>query len=181
MLDQTQSSIVDIPASFPAGQRWYVFSAEPAREMAADSEIRKLGFQTFTPCERRIRRVRNRRVEVDRPLFGGYGFVRFDINREAWGQIVNAKWVWDVLRMARVPVSVPDRVIDGLMVADRAGVFDHTRPPSAGMMVEITSGPFAGLLGKVKRARSSERMEVLVTWLNAEICADVPLASLREA
>lgn len=181
MLAPMTHPLENVPLSYGLGERWFVFTAEPGREKAAEESIRELGFQAFVPCEKRIRRVRNRRVEREYALFSGYGFVRFDINRDPWGAIVGAKWVFDLLRMDRVPQAVPDKVVDGLHVAISAGAFDHTKPPNVGMPVEITEGPFASIIGKIKRARTNERMDVLLTFLGTEIVATVPLLALREA
>lgn len=182
MLARTNSHpLANIPASFPVGERWYVFYTEPQAEKRAQESIAALGLLVFVPFEKRIQRLPRRKPrEVELALFPRYGFVRFDINLDAWGAIPGAKGVVDLLRADMIPQSVPDGAIDGLQLADKIGAFDRTKPPSAGMPVEITQGPFAGFIGKIRRARSAERMEVLVKFLNAEIAATVPLSALRE-
>lgn len=168
-----------IPASFTSGRRWFVFATEPGREKLADASIRATGLPVFVPYEKRIRRVRNRRQVQEYALFTGYGFVQFDINLDHWGSVVDAKGVVDLLRMNRVPVPVSDTVVDGLRVADEAGVFDHTAPPKAGTAVQVSDGPFAELMGKVKRARAADRMDVLLDFLGKQITATIPLSMLR--
>lgn len=162
-------------------RKWYVFYTYIRSELDAGAAIQDLGFQTFIPLEKRIRRAPNRKTQiVNSALFPRYGFVNFDIEREQWGQIRDVNEVIDVLRVNQVPVSVKSEIIEGFKLADSAGIFDRTKPPKVGMPIEVTSGPFMGWLGKIVRARSAERMEVALKLFGSEIAATIPLGSLKE-
>jgi transcription antitermination factor NusG len=171
-----------IPASFPVGGRWYVVYTAPQAERRAVDGIMHLGFECFLPMERRVRRKPRVKPQVyEAPLFPRYGFVRFDINRDGWGGILETDGVMDLLRPNNVPVSVPTTIIDGLRLADSIGLLDHTQPPKLGSLVEVTDGPFSGLLGKIMRARSGDRVDVLLKILNGAVRSTFPLSMLREA
>jgi transcription antitermination factor NusG len=60
-------------------------------------------------------------------------------------------------------------------------LYDYTKPPKAGMLVELGDGPLAGFLGRVKRASPNKRVRVLVEFLGGLIEVDVPVEALREA
>ena len=173
--------LTDIPASFTSGERWYVFYSFPNLEKkAADAIFQETGCPTYVPVEKRIRRrpgVKAREYET--AVFSRYGFVRFDINKSEWGGISDCKFVVGLIRQNSVPLAVPERVIDSIIVADRAGLFDRTKPPAIGKEVEIIDGSMAGLIGKVLRARAKEKLDVLLNFLGSEITATVSIANLR--
>jgi transcription antitermination factor NusG len=163
------------------GQRWHVVYTAINAEACARDEICKLGFPVFVPFEKRIRRLPNRKpFEYRTAYFPRYGFVRFDLDQN-WPAILGAKGVVDLLRNNGIPIPVPDRAVDALKVADRIGLFDKTKPPAVGMEVEVTAGPFSGLLGRIMRARTGDRMDVLLKMFGeTEITATIPLMALRE-
>lgn len=173
--------LAHVPASFPIGKRWYVFYTLTAAERRAQESIRDLGLQTFVPFEKRIQRVPRRKPRLyEAALFPGYGFVRFDINADRWGGIKHADGVVDLLSSMNIPQSVPDSAVEGLKLAESVGIFDRTKPPSVGMPVEVTDGPFATFIGKVSKARSGDRMKVLLKMLGGEREVSIPLAYLKE-
>lgn len=180
MLARQQTSN-DIPLSYPVGPRWFVFYTYIHREKLAEREIFNLGFPVHVPFEKRIsKRLRRKQRIYETPLFPRYGFVYFDIDRDDWGSIVNCDGVCDLLRMNRIPQSVPQSMVDGLRLAENIGVFDHTRGPKAGMDVELTDGPFAGFIAKVLRARSAEKVDVLLNFLGGERIVTSEIVNMRE-
>lgn len=182
MLARRPNPLADIEASFSSGLRWYVVMTAPARELAAGESIRDLGYSTFIPMEKRVQRRPNRKPRrYEAPLFSRYVFVEMDINRDEWGELLDADGVIDLLRTCNVPRCVPQHKIDALKLADSMGVFDQTQPIKVGMSVEITEGPFATFIGKITRARGSERAKVLLNLFGGEIETDVPMAALRSA
>ena len=152
-----------------------MFYANIRAEKAAGEEINEIGYQTFVPMETH----RNKRPSA---LFPRYGFVRFDINHPGWGEIIDTKGVIDLIRMNRIPRAVPEAVISGLQLADQMGLFDHTKPPKVGTMVEIMDGhPFANEIGRICNIPKNRRARVLLKVMGGERIVSVPLPALREA
>jgi len=178
----TRHPLEHIPASFPSELRWYAFYSSIHGERRAGESIGVLGYQTFIPFEKRIQRHRKGKARpYEAALFPRYGFVLFDINDAGWGEIPNAKGVVDLIRCNAIPKAIPSSVIDSLKLADGMGVFDRTQPPKVGVEVEVSEGPFAGIVGKIIRARSGDRVDVLLKVLGGETIVNAPLATLREA
>jgi transcription antitermination factor NusG len=165
---------------FP-NKQWCAFYTECQRELTAGDEILELGFETFVPTQKRLRRLPSGRVAPrETALFPRYGFVRFSLQFDYWWPIVEARSVIDLLRHDKAPARVPDQAIDILQLAQRVGIFDHTKPPAVGVGVQITAGPFAGFLGKIIRARTGDRMDVLLKMFASETVATIPLTALKE-
>lgn len=176
-------AIQNTPKIPPSENRWYVFYTYPPIEAVrlAGASINDLGYQTFIPWEKRRQRAALRRSRIyETPLFPRYGFVQFDIDRDDWGCIKYAKGVVDILRSNSIPQSVPQMVIDGLKLSENMGLFDKTKPPSIGMDVLVTYGPFHEFIGKVKRARYKDRVDVLLNFLGSERLVTVPVVNLKE-
>lgn len=172
--------LANISASFETRERWFVFFTHPSAEKRAQESITELGLPVFVPFEKRIQRRPGRKSRLyEAALFPGYGFVRFDMNDDRWGSIKHSDGVVDLLGSGGVPSSVPDGAIDGLKLAETVGLFDRTKPPSVGMSVEITDGPFASWIGKVTKARSGDRIDVLLNIFGADRSVTIPVAYMR--
>ena len=119
---------------------------------------------------------RNRRVE---PLFDGYTFAR--VIPEHIGEICDIDGVQDVLRCEVKPLFIPDEAIDALRRAWRGRIFDETRDQGLpiGTEVLITSGPFAGLVGKIKSASKKHRPRVLLHFLGRVTESSIPIDRLE--
>lgn len=164
-------------------QAWHAFRSEIKCELRAQTGLRDLGFETFIPVEKRIVVRCRRKHIVESPLFPRYGFVKFDINRDNWGQIRNTDGVEDLLSNNQLPVRVPENQISQLQLAEKFGLFDRTKKPAPfkeGDSVEIGEGPFAGFLGKVMKARTDERINVLLDFFGSARAIDFPLLHIRE-
>lgn len=161
--------------------KWFVFYSQINAESQVRDAISELGFATFVPFEKRIKRFPNRKPRIySRALFPRYGFVQFDADDASWAYILETKGLMAILCSQGKPAPVADRIIDGLKLADSIGVFDRTKPPSIGAIVEITAGPFSGMLGRIIKARTGDRMKVMLKMLNAEVAATVPLMAMKE-
>ncbi len=165
--------------------RWHVIWTEPRAEDRAIRDIKQLGFECYCPLERYRRWKRNRRHNLTRPLFPRYAFVAFDSRQPDWGQICHADGVFDVLRNDGRPMRLPDGFVESLKHAEGLGLFDHTKTPSPfaiGSQVQLDgTGPFAKMIGMVKRARARDRIDVLLKYLNREVIVNVLIMRLSAA
>lgn len=162
-------------------QLWYAYYTHIHVEKVTQRSIEELGYKTFVPFEKRmVRRPRAKPRLYEAPLFPRYGFVKFDIEDDRWGQIKYCKGVVDVLRNDGVPISIPQTKMDEFILAESMGLFDRSKPPATGMKVLITHGPFADLVGKVIKARAKDRVDVLLSFFGSIREVEIPLVNLRE-
>src|SRR5512139_246720 len=160
-----------------AGPRWFVGTTRPQQEFVAASSLRSAGFTVFLPCSRHWVRQRFkllRRAKASSALFPGYLFVQFDPKVSGWFEPIHrANGMRAVLHdVDGIPTPVPPNVIETLQKAEQAGEFDATRSRPrfrTGDMVEIKSGPLTGLLGKIRKADSRDRVRLLVGALAVDI------------
>ena len=122
------------------------------------------------------------RSYVETALFPRYLFARFDADEPHWNAIREVDGVGGILCNQNKPSPVPAGLTEKLMRMQRLGLFDHTKapnpfPPGSQVMLD-DDGPFAELIAKVLRVRSSDRCDVLLNYLGREMMVNVPMARL---
>jgi transcription antitermination factor NusG len=171
------------PISRPLGRAWHVVHTSVNCEVRAKLGIEALGFPVYLPCETRIARHARRKIPVKRPLFTRYLFAAFDAEREPWGAIRTTAGVEYLLASdPSVPACIPDAVIERLRRAEAAGEFDFTTSGvsfAPGAAVRVEEGPFAEMIGEVRRADSKHRVAVLLNFIHRTITVEVPASMLR--
>ena len=127
----------------------------------------RIGFQAYCPMERHKRfTAMAARSIVETALFPRYLFCRFDADEPHWNEIREIDGIGGILCNENKPSPVPDGLTEKLMRMQRLGLFDHTKapnpfPPGSQVMLD-DDGPFAELIAKVLRVRSSDRCDVLL-------------------
>ena len=157
-------------------QCWYVVQAQLRKEALALEHLAKQGFNPFLPRIRRtVRHARKFDHRLD-PLFPGYIFVRFDPDSVRWRSINGTIGVVRLLADGDRPLSVEGGFVEDLIShSDRSGVvmadaFDLTE----GQEVELQSGPFSGMIGKICQVDGPNRVRMLMQFVgrSVEITAD---------
>jgi transcriptional antiterminator RfaH len=172
-----------VPLSHAEGRAWHVVYTNIKCEFRAKLGLQAKGFEVFLPTyERWIRHARYKKKAL-RALFTRYLFVRFDIDREEWyWPICSTDGVEDLLRSNDIPLRVPDHLILELQRAQNAGLFDETSELvrlAKGSAVKPIVGPFADVVGRLKKADDRARVEVLFKILGGERVVRFKIGDLR--
>ena len=144
--------------------RWFAARYRAQLARWAQLNLRAQDFETFWPTYRETVIRRNRRVVVERPVFHGYLFVKFDLSGWRWRAINSTPGIIRLLPMgSEEPVALPAGFVEAL----------QARAPSAPMVaavietfaansvVRILGGAFAGRLGRVLQStQKSTRLKV---------------------
>lgn len=173
--------------------RWYVYQNPPQREQEAAFELGKQGFEILAPQllkrtdnipgQTARQRLRQKRKPMEpRPLFPGYGFVRFDRNLpgQKWRSINGTRNVTKLLMADEVtPLPVPDAQMDRIVAMIGADGLIHEidqEEPWRGLadkMVRITCGPLVDQVGLCTKSDQG-RVEVLLRIMGGEIGVKMP-------
>jgi len=126
--------------------------------------LRAQDFETFWPTYRETVIRRNRRVVVERPVFHGYLFVKFDLSGWRWRAINSTQGIIRLLPMGNEePVALPVGFVEALQArAPSAPVVAETLQTFAqNAIVRILAGAFHGKSGRViTSGPRSTRLEV---------------------
>ena len=166
---QTQMAMVE--------PRWYAAYTCANHEKNVAAELGAREVEHFLPLYSSARRWKDRRVQLDLPLFPGYLFVRLALPERL--RVVQIPSVVRLVGFGGLPTALPDTEIETL----RSGLCQSLRAKphpflTVGRRVRITAGPFAGLVGVLKRKKSSLRVVVTLELIQRSVAVEVDVAEI---
>jgi transcriptional antiterminator RfaH len=146
---------------------WAVVNTQPHREHIAVENLQRQEFIPYCPLVRRRQRHARRAIDVLRPLFPGYLFVKINPEQTRWRPILSTFGVRSLVRCGE-EVSLVD---DGFVQAIRAREIDGAvaRPESPyqiGQEVRVSGGAFDGLVATIIEMHERDRLTVLMQLLS---------------
>ncbi len=161
----------DIPA-IPLDIPWYALRVRSNFEKKAACVLESTGFDHLLPTYR-CRSYWSDRVKwLDRPLFPGYVFCRFDHSR--WVNVLRTPGVIDVVSFGSKPAPVDPSEIAALQQLMRSGMPLYPRMfLHVGQKVFIRHGPLAGVEGVVESLGKNLRIVVSVSLLQRSVAAEI--------
>lgn len=134
--------------------------------------VRNKGFEEFLPLYQSRHAWSDRAQPVEVPLFPGYVFCRFDLERRL--SLLTIPGVLHFVGVGKTPIP-----IDGAEIAAiQAAVQREVRPEpwpflDAGSPVRLAIGPLAGLEGFLVEVRNKQRIVVSVTLLKRSVAVEI--------
>ncbi|HTU47835.1 MAG TPA: transcription termination/antitermination NusG family protein [Bryobacteraceae bacterium] len=151
---------------------WFAVQVWSRREHICAKHLRQRGYEVFLPCYRERRRWSDRIKIVDRALFPGYLFCRFQPFVSA--TIIATPEVLGIVGDGCGPLPVARQEIEAIQRIVSSNAPAEPWPlPHTGEKVRIEVGPLRGLEGVLLRAKSHHRLVVLVSLLQRAIAVEV--------
>ncbi|QAY96693.1 hypothetical protein CWB41_13935 [Methylovirgula ligni] len=185
----------EIIAAERAPISWHLIYSVPQAERLAEEYLRRIGCEVFIPTWIFKRRLRKKEVERHVPLYRNYVFV--GVTGQSFAEIEGCKGVLETVRIAGVPVAIPETIVGDLMLAVelrcfvmdyRTGWVKRVRPgtPAAaferfrvGEWVKVIEGPFQGHQAQIVMAPKRDHVKVLMSIFGRENQTDMPLDALE--
>ncbi len=162
---------------------WYVLQCWVRKESMIASQLESQGFQCFLPKYKSTREWSDRKKEVERPLFPGYIFCRFEYSQRR--PAIVTPGVLQVVGCGRTPVPVEDREIEAIQLAIASEVPRQPWPYlEVGERVRIHTGKLTGLEGILVNFKGNHRVVLSVALLQRSVALEVDLgwvASLEKS
>lgn len=152
--------------------RWYALQVRSRCENSCEVLLKNKGYEVFLPRFTAKISRRGSQAAMRQPLFSGYLFCR--VTQNSVGKMVVTPGVVRVLGFGNKPEPVADHEIESLGRIDQSEV--NRRPWQylpGGSLVEIQSGPLAGVQGTLISEGSARRIVVSVTLLHRSVCAEL--------
>jgi len=168
-----------LPVSFLEPHWFAAYTcAQHEKRVAAESGMREV--EHFLPLYSSVRRWKDRRVQLESPLFPGYVFVRLALRDRL--RVLQIPSVVRLVGFNSQPTALPDTEIEIM----RSGLSQSLRAEphpflAVGRRVRITGGPFAGLEGVLKRKKNSLRVVVSLSLIQRSVAVDVDVADVAPA
>src|SRR5216683_2968155 len=129
-----------------AEQHWYAAYTCAKHEKRVSTELGMRKVEHFLPLYSSVRRWKDRRVTLERPLFPGYVFVRLALRDRLRVQTIPG--VARLVGFGQTPAALPDEELEALRTSLRSGIRAVPHPLlTVGRRVRVKSGPLAGLQG----------------------------------
>jgi len=174
---QHSLSGVILPDSFIV-PHWYAAYTRAQHEKRVAAELGMRDVEHFLPLYSSVRRWKDRRVQLESPLFPGYVFVRLALRDRL--SVLQIPSVVRVVGFNGQPTALPDTEMEIM----RSGLSQSLRVEphpflTVGRQVRITGGPFAGLEGVLSRKKSGTRVVVSLGLIQRSVAVDVDIADVR--
>jgi transcription antitermination factor NusG len=154
------------------GLRWYAVRTKPQHEHAVNRILDAKGYERLLPTYRTRVRWADRMKELERPLFPGYLFCRFDAAHRV--PILNAAGVIDIVRLGGHPAPIEEQELAGLKAAMNSGYTCLPWPHAEiGKEIRIGFGPLAGVRGVLVEVKRRPRLVLSVSVVNRAILVEV--------
>jgi transcription antitermination factor NusG len=158
--------------------RWYAAYTCANHEKRVREQLDQRSVESFLPVYETVRRWKDRRMQLQMPLFPGYVFVRMALV--------------DRLRVLQVPSVVrlvgfngqlsalPDEEIEGLKKGLAGGVRAEPHPFLAvGRRVRLKSGLLAGMQGILLRRKGKFRVVISIDLIQRAVVVDAEAADVE--
>jgi transcriptional antiterminator RfaH len=160
---------------------WYAVSTKPHQERQAELHIKQWDIECFLPLLKVNKIVRRTRKTVIEPLFPGYLFAQFELERH-YRAVSYAAGVRKVVEFGSGPVELDATMIDAIRERLNDG-YVTLMPvrPMRGQVVRIKGGPLAGLEAVfVREMKDRDRVLLLLNrlGLNAKLNMSIDQVSL---
>jgi len=148
---------------------WYVVYSNPHKEEQAQFHLALKGVKSFFP-KLYIPALREKNRGRVCPLFPNYLFVRIHVETECH-RIVWTPGVKKIVSFGPEPIPIDERVIQFLQQqADEGGVIRARSKLTLGQEVEISGGPFDGLIGIIQSPPDNKgRVQILLKLLSRQV------------
>lgn len=152
-----------------SGEPWWVAHVRSRQEKLLARHLMKRGIGYFLPQSKREIVTGGRRRQSHVPLFSGYVFFRADRNKlgEVWrsNTLANLIEVEDQKQLHQELVQISSLLFSGASLR----IYQDLLP---GDPVKIHEGPFKGYQGVIVRAKSTERLIVMVSLIGKALAVE---------
>ncbi len=151
---------------------WYALRTKSRYEKLVRDQLDKQGIEPLLPTIKRLSRWKDRKKEIEVPLFSGYCFVRFAQHEKMPVQKVVG--VVEIVGSGSRPEPIPEEEIDGLRRL-MTSVLPYDPHPylHEGMRVEVVRGPLQGIQGILLRKEKRHRLVIGVRAIQQAAAVEI--------
>lgn len=162
----------------PHEMKWFALYVKSRYEYITNVELRKKRIETFLPTVLRLRQWKDRKKEVEFPLFPGYIFVHIPANPEEYLKVLKTRGaVSFVALVSGVPSAVSYEELQSLRILLESGdQFDIYPSLVRGKTVQVRRGPLRGAQGIIGKKEDEYmfivNIDLLGRSVSVKVCGD---------
>jgi transcription antitermination factor NusG len=157
---------------------WYAVWTRSRHEQVVREQLERKGLEAFLPTITKWSRWKDRKKQVDWPLFPGYCFVRFDgANRLS---VLKCTGVVNIVSFDGDIAPIPEHEIESIRRLLESDLqFDSCPMIREGMTVEVTHGPLKGVIGRLVRKGAHARLVLSVDLIGQAVSVEVDASDVK--
>ena len=158
--------------------RWYALSTFSNHERVVAEQLRERTVPHFLPLYKSLRRWKDRRVELQLPLFAGYVFVHIALRDRL--RVLEIPSTARLVGFGGPPIALPDHEIEALRTSLSREVRAEPHPfLTMGKHVRVISGPLVGFEGIVVRKKKQFRFVISLDLIMRSVSVEMNAADLQ--
>lgn len=152
--------------------RWYAIRTRARHEKVVRDRLAAHGIEHLLPTVSRLSQWKDRKKEIEAPLFSGYCFARFPW--EARRPVLMVAGVVNIVGGGTGPVPIPDEEIEALRSLMASTLRYDAHPYlREGMAVEVIRGPLEGVRGFLLRKDKRHRLVIAVHLIHQAAAVEI--------
>ena len=157
---------------------WYALWTRSRHEQVVREQLERKRIEVFLPTIRKWSRWKDRKKQIDWPLFPGYCFARFDPRDSL--PILKCTGVVTIVSFEGEPAPIPDHELAGIRrLIDTDLAFDPVPLIKEGAMVEVVHGPLKGVVGRLVQKKEKARLVLSVDLIGQAVSVEIDAADVR--
>ncbi|HEY6085574.1 MAG TPA: UpxY family transcription antiterminator [Nitrospira sp.] len=156
--------------------RWYALRTRSRHEKLVRDQLTHQGIEPLLPTIKRLSQWKDRKKEIEVPLFSGYCFVRFSSDQKL--PVLKTVGVVDIVGGGH-PEPIPEEEIAALQRL-MTSVLPYDPHPylHEGMAVEVIRGPLQGVRGILLRKEKRHRLILGVRLIRQAAAVEIDVVDV---
>ena len=157
---------------------WFALWTRSRHEQVVREQLERKKVEVFLPTITKWSRWKDRKKQVDWPLFPGYCFARFD--PEDTLPILKCTGVVNIVSFEGEPAAIPELELENIrLLIDTELAFDSVPLIKEGSMVEVVHGPLKGVVGRLIQKKEKARLVLSVDLIGQAVSVEIDAADVR--
>ena len=175
--EQSGRERASLPMEF-VEPHWYVAHTSANHEKRVTQQLLQRSIENFLPLYDTVRRWKDRRMELQLPLFPGYVFVRLALRDRL--MVLQIPGVARLISFNGKPAALPDKEIEALRTGLAARLRAEPHPYlTVGRRVRVIGGPLEGMEGILIRKKKACRVVLSLGVIMRSASVEVDAADLE--
>lgn len=151
---------------------WYAAYTCANHEKRVAAELRRRSVEYFLPLYNSVRRWRDRRVDLQLPLFPGYIFVHLTLCDRL--RVLQVPGMVRLVSFGGNPASLPDEDVRRIRLFLSQGFnAEAVSVLHVGRNVRVVNGPLTGMQGSIVRRKNGCRLIISFELIQRAIAVDI--------
>lgn len=154
-------------------KRWYAVYTRNRHEKIVNSQLNKMGIETFLPLREHVSQWKDRKKRIQSPLFPGYLFTYINL-KEDFIKLVSSRGLVRILGTNGKPEVIPEEEIDSLRTVVN-GIYKYDPYPylREGTKVVVTREPLEGTVGSIVERFGKHKLRVSIELIKRSVYVDI--------